>query len=86
MQSQSQCRMFSFQHGSVSLSVQQAQQKMLYLYTVDANESFILYFDQTALSTSPYVAIVAECEGTSSPVLLNYHIRDDLCCTFVVAT
>lgn len=82
MQSQSQCRMFSFQHGSASLSVQQAQQRAQYLYTVDANESYIMYFDQTALSTSPYVAIVAECDDTSSPVLLNYLIRQDLCCKF----
>lgn len=43
MQSQSQCRMFSFQHSSSSLSVQQAQQKAQYLYTVDANESYIMY-------------------------------------------
>ena len=82
MQSQSQCRMFSFQHSSSSLSVQQAQQKAQYLYTVDANEGYIMYFDQTVLSSSPYVAIVAECDDTSTPVLLNYLIRQDLCCKF----
>lgn len=80
IQSQLQCRILYFQHSSASLTVQQAQQKAQYLYTVDANKSFILYFDQAALSTSPYVAIVAECDSVPSPVLLNYQVRGDLCC------
>ena len=70
------CRISVYQHESSYLALEVAKQYANYLYTIDNGEPFILFYDATSTSTSPYMAILAECQGYSEPSLLNFRIEE----------
>lgn len=70
------CRISVYQHESSYLALEVAKQYANYLYTVDHKESFVLFYDISSASTSPYLAILAECQGYSEPSLLNFRVEE----------
>ena len=70
------CRISIYQHESSYLAFEVARQYANYLYTIDHGEPFILFYDVSSTSTSPYMAILAECQGYSEPSLLNFRVEE----------
>ena len=72
------CRLSSFQHGQRSLSLHDAQQFAKYLFGVDGENYVLVYYSIESIPESPFLALVAECDDSDSPLFLNYEVQEDL--------
>lgn len=70
------CRISAYQHESAYLSPEVAKQYAPYLFTIDNGNPFVLFYEVATAAKSPYMMILAECQGYSEPISLNFQVEE----------
>lgn len=73
------CRLSVFQQSSKEVTKKSVELSLRYLYTLNPDFPFVIFFSSQEVGMKPYMAISAECEDSSS-FFMNYYIPEERIC------
>lgn len=68
-----------FQQSSKEVTKKSVELSLRYLYTLNPDSPFVIFFSSQEVGMKPYMVISAECEDSSS-FFMNYYIPEERIC------
>ena len=79
LSSSAPCRLSVLQQSNKEVTRKSVELSLRYLYTLNPDSPFVIFFSSQEVGMKPYMAISAECEDSSSS-FMNYYIPEECIC------